>query len=185
MDGVLQQLPVEVGQRVNPGNKSRPRRRSDKTESADQDRGDAGERHSDQPEGLDRHAQRRRRPVTSFASIPRSSREPSRSTSRSMDELPKGARPDLSVDGTIELERLDNVVYVGRPAFGQDNSTVGIFKIVAGSSRSGSHAGETRPQLRQHDRNSERPSTRRPGHPFRHQRLGFPRTHPPRTNYPL
>jgi HlyD family secretion protein len=49
-------------------------------------------------------------------------------------ELPKGARPDLSVDGTIELERLDNVIYVGRPAFGQENNTVGIFKLVAGSS---------------------------------------------------
>jgi HlyD family secretion protein len=48
--------------------------------------------------------------------------------------LPKGARPDLSVDGTIELERLDNVIYVGRPAFGQENNTVGIFKLVAGSS---------------------------------------------------
>lgn len=44
-------------------------------------------------------------------------------------ELPKGSRPDLSVDGTIELERLDNVVYVGRPAFGQENSQVGIFKL--------------------------------------------------------
>jgi len=49
------------------------------------------------------------------------------------EELPKGARPDLSVDGTIELERLDNVVYVGRPAFGQENNTVGMFKLVAGS----------------------------------------------------
>ena len=49
-------------------------------------------------------------------------------------ELPRGARPDLSVDGTIELERLDNVVYVGRPAFGQENNTVGIFKLVAGTS---------------------------------------------------
>ena len=48
--------------------------------------------------------------------------------------LPKGARPDLSVDGTIELERLDNVVFVGRPAFGQENNTVGIFKLVAGTS---------------------------------------------------
>ena len=48
-------------------------------------------------------------------------------------ELPRGARPDLSVDGTIELERLDNVVYVGRPAFGQENNTVGIFKLVADS----------------------------------------------------
>jgi len=40
-----------------------------------------------------------------------------------------GARPDLSVDGTIELERLNDVVYVGRPAFGQERSTVGIFKL--------------------------------------------------------
>ncbi len=50
------------------------------------------------------------------------------------EELPKGARPDLSVDGTIELERLDNVVFVGRPAFGQENNTVGMFKLVPGSS---------------------------------------------------
>lgn len=49
-------------------------------------------------------------------------------------ELPKGARPDLSVDGTIELERLDDVVYVGRPAFGQEQSTVGIFKLIPDSS---------------------------------------------------
>ena len=46
-------------------------------------------------------------------------------------ELPKGARPDLSVDGTIELERLDNVLSVGRPAFGQEQSTVGLFKLDA------------------------------------------------------
>lgn len=44
-------------------------------------------------------------------------------------ELPRGARPDLSVDGTVQLERLDNVVYVGHPAFGQEKSTVGIFKL--------------------------------------------------------
>jgi RND family efflux transporter MFP subunit len=43
--------------------------------------------------------------------------------------LPKGARPDLSVEGTIEIENLRDVVYVGRPAFGQPNSTVGIFKL--------------------------------------------------------
>ena len=45
--------------------------------------------------------------------------------------LPAGARPDLSVDGTIRLELLDNVLYVGRPAFGQENSTVGLFKVGA------------------------------------------------------
>jgi len=33
------------------------------------------------------------------------------------------------VDGTVELERLDNVLYVGRPAFGQEQSTVGLFKL--------------------------------------------------------
>ncbi len=46
-------------------------------------------------------------------------------------ELPRGARPDLSVDGTIDLERLDNVLYVGRPAFGQENSTISLFKLDA------------------------------------------------------
>jgi len=45
--------------------------------------------------------------------------------------LPAGARPDLSVDGTIQLEKLENIVYVGRPAFGQENSTVTIFKVQA------------------------------------------------------
>ncbi len=43
--------------------------------------------------------------------------------------LPAGARPDLSVDGTIQLEKLDDVLYVGRPVFGQQDSTVQLFKI--------------------------------------------------------
>jgi HlyD family secretion protein len=43
--------------------------------------------------------------------------------------LPPSARPDLSVDGTIELERLENVLHMGRPAFGQGQQTVGIFKL--------------------------------------------------------
>lgn len=46
-------------------------------------------------------------------------------------ELPKGAVPDLSVDGTIELERLNDVLYMGRPAFGQEQSVVGLFKILS------------------------------------------------------
>jgi len=45
--------------------------------------------------------------------------------------LPNGARSDLSVDGTIQLEKLDNIINVGRPAFGQENSTVSIFKVLA------------------------------------------------------
>ncbi len=43
--------------------------------------------------------------------------------------LPQGARPDLSVDGTIDLDRMTNVVYVGRPAFGNENSTISLFKL--------------------------------------------------------
>ncbi len=43
--------------------------------------------------------------------------------------IPASARPDLSVDGTIELERLENVLYVGRPAFGQGQSTVSMFRV--------------------------------------------------------
>jgi multidrug resistance efflux pump len=46
-------------------------------------------------------------------------------------ELPRGARPDLSVDGTIELERLPDVVYVGRPADGSSEATVGLFVLDA------------------------------------------------------
>jgi HlyD family secretion protein len=43
--------------------------------------------------------------------------------------LPDGARPDLNVEGTIEIERLASVLYVGRPAFGQPGSSVGLFKL--------------------------------------------------------
>jgi HlyD family secretion protein len=44
--------------------------------------------------------------------------------------LPPGARPDLSVEGTVEIERLTDVLFVGRPVHGEANSTVGLFKIV-------------------------------------------------------
>ena len=45
--------------------------------------------------------------------------------------LPPGARPDLSVDGEVRLEELNNIIYVGRPAFGQENSSVSLFKVGA------------------------------------------------------
>jgi len=45
------------------------------------------------------------------------------------DSLPRGARPDLSVDGTIEIERLGQVLHVGRPTYGQANSTIGLFRL--------------------------------------------------------
>lgn len=47
-------------------------------------------------------------------------------------ELPQGARPDLSVEGVIEIERLDDVLFVGRPAYGNPGGSVGLFKLVEG-----------------------------------------------------
>lgn len=44
-------------------------------------------------------------------------------------DLPQGARQDMSVDGTITIERLQNIVQVGRPSYGQENGTVGMFKV--------------------------------------------------------
>jgi HlyD family secretion protein len=44
-------------------------------------------------------------------------------------ELPRGAVPDMSVDGTIQLERADDVLFVGRPAFGQEQSTITLFRL--------------------------------------------------------
>ncbi len=46
--------------------------------------------------------------------------------------LPQGARPDLSVDGTIDLDRMTDVLYVGRPAFGNENSTISLFRLSPG-----------------------------------------------------
>jgi len=47
------------------------------------------------------------------------------------EPLPRGAVPDLGVDGTIQLERFENVLYVMRPSLGQDDSTVGLFRVTA------------------------------------------------------
>jgi HlyD family secretion protein len=58
-------------------------------------------------------------------------------------ELPRGARPYLSVDGTIEIERLDDVLYVGRPAHGQQDSTIGLFRMTA----DGNHAERASVQI--------------------------------------
>lgn len=58
-------------------------------------------------------------------------------------ELPRGARPDLSVDGAIELERLDEVLFVGRPVFAQELSRTFLFKLAS----DGIHANRTEVQL--------------------------------------
>jgi multidrug resistance efflux pump len=46
--------------------------------------------------------------------------------------LPRGARPDLSVDGVVDIERLHDVVYVGRPAYGQADASIGMFRLEPG-----------------------------------------------------
>ena len=58
-------------------------------------------------------------------------------------ELPRGARPDLTVDGTIELERMDDILFVGRPVFGQEESVVSLFRVEA----NGTHASRMRVSL--------------------------------------
>ena len=55
-------------------------------------------------------------------------------------KLPRGARPDLTVDGTIELQRLNDIMFVGRPVFGQEDSVVSLFRLAA----DGTHATRTR-----------------------------------------
>ena len=47
--------------------------------------------------------------------------------------LPREARPDLGVDGTVELERIDDALYVGRPLYGQGDATVTLFKVQPGT----------------------------------------------------
>ena len=87
-------------------------------------------------------------------------------------ELPKGARPDLSVDGTIDLERLENVLYVGRPAFGQENSTISMFKLDPTGNGASPRAGEDRPRFGQPDSDRFRIEGRRHRDSVRHVALG-------------
>jgi HlyD family secretion protein len=129
-DGVLQQLPVEVGESVAPGTNlarvAEPKRlkaalKIPETQAKDIMIG--------QPAVID----------TRNGTIPgRVIRIDPASENGTVTvdvalggELPKGARPDLSVDGTIELERLDDVLYVGRPVQAQQESLVTLFRVDA------------------------------------------------------
>jgi HlyD family secretion protein len=132
-DGVLQQLPVKLvsGQAWRRTSPASPIRPSSRRRSRSRKRRRRTFRSTQK--AIDRYAERRgRRPRHR---VDPAVEQGTVTVDVAIDgDLPKGARPDLSVDGTIELERLDNVIYVGRPAFGQENNTVGIFKLVAGTS---------------------------------------------------
>jgi HlyD family secretion protein len=132
MAGVLQVLPVQIGQRVKPGDNlarvADPSKLKAQIKIAETQAKDIQPNQQaviDTRNGVVKGHVKRVDPAVEQGTV---------TVDVAFDEeLPKGARPDLSVDGTIELERLDNVVFVGRPAFGQENNTVGMFKLVAGS----------------------------------------------------
>jgi HlyD family secretion protein len=132
MSGVLQALPVQVGQRVKPGDNlarvADPSKLKAQIKIAETQAKDIQPNQQaviDTRNGVVKGHVKRIDPAVEQGTV---------TVDVAFDEeLPKGARPDLSVDGTIELERLDNVVFVGRPAFGQENNTVRMFKLVAGS----------------------------------------------------
>jgi HlyD family secretion protein len=133
MAGVLQQLPVQVGQRVKIGDNlarvADPTKLKAQVKIAETQAKDIqGNQQAtiDTRNGIVKGHVTRVDPAVEQGTV---------TVDIAFDEaMPKGARPDLSVDGTIELERLEDVVYVGRPAFGTENNTVGIFKLVSGSS---------------------------------------------------
>jgi len=133
MSGVLQQLPVQIGQRVKVGDNlarvADPTKLKAQVKIAETQAKDIQINQQaviDTRNGTVKGHVTRVDPAVEQGTV---------TVDVAFDEvLPKGARPDLSVDGTIELERLDNVVYVGRPAFGQENNTVGMFKLVGSSS---------------------------------------------------
>jgi len=133
MNGVLQQMPVDVGQRVKIGDNlarvADPTKLKAEIKIAETQAKDIqiGEKATiDTRNGVVTGHVTRVDPAVEQGTV--------KVDAQIDGELPRGARPDLTIDGTIELERLDDVIYVGRPAFGQENNTVSIFKLVSGSS---------------------------------------------------
>jgi HlyD family secretion protein len=126
--GVLQQVPVEVGQRVGPGqNLARvadPERlkaelKVPETQAKDVEVGLPAE--IDTRFGVVTGTVSRKDPAATNGTV---------TVDVSLTgALPRGAVPDLSVDGTVQLEHLENVLYVGRPSLGQEDSTVGLFRV--------------------------------------------------------
>jgi len=130
LDGMLQLVPVEVGQQVAPGtnlarvaNPSRLKAEIKIAETQTKDIQLGQKAEVDTRIGI---VQGR------VARIDPSVQNGTRTVDVTLiGDLPRGAVPDLSVDGTIELERLNDVLFMGRPAFGQDQSVVGLFKMTS------------------------------------------------------
>jgi len=139
IDGVLVELPLQVGQRVTPGamlakvvqpNHLIAELKIHETQARDVQIGQAAS--IDTHSGLVAGTVMRVDPGVQNGTVT--------VDVRLTADLPKGARPDLSVEGTIDLERLDNVLFVGRPAFGQESTTISLFRMDAsGRSASRTH----------------------------------------------
>jgi HlyD family secretion protein len=126
--GVLQELPVQVGQQVAPGvtiaKVAEPTRLKAQLKIAETQAKDV---QIGQPASIDT---RNGLVAGKVARIDPAVQNGTVTVDVTLEgELPVGARPDLSVDGTIELDRLKDVLYVGRPAFGQEKSLVGLFRV--------------------------------------------------------
>lgn len=129
LGGVLQQIPVEVGQRVTPGvnlaRVAQPEHLKAELRIAETQAKDVeiGQRASiDTRNGVIEGRVMRIDPAVQEGTVT--------VDVELLGELPRGARPDLSVDGTVEIERLENVLYVGRPAYGQSETTIGLFRLL-------------------------------------------------------
>jgi HlyD family secretion protein len=126
--GVLQQVPVEVGQQVAPGqnlarvadpSRLKAELKIAETQAKDIDVGQPAQ--IDTRNGVIAGVVSRKDPAAANGTV---------TVDVTLTEaLLPGAVPDLSVDGTIQLEHLTNVLFVGRPAFGQDQSTIGMFRL--------------------------------------------------------
>ena len=131
IDGVLQQVPVEVGQRVSPGTNlarvAQPGRLKAVVKIAETQARDVqpGQKATvDTRNGVMPAHVARVDPAVLNGTV---------TVDLALEgALPKGARPDLSVDGTIELERLDDVLFVGRPAQAQPDALVTLFRLGEG-----------------------------------------------------
>jgi HlyD family secretion protein len=128
IEGVLQDLPVEVGQQVAPGTnlarvaqptKLKAEIRIAETQAKDVQIGQKAT--VDTRNGVIDGRVSRIDPAATNGTVT--------IDVELLGELPKGARPDLTVDGTVELERLEDVLFVGRPAQGQSNSLIGLFRL--------------------------------------------------------
>jgi HlyD family secretion protein len=128
LDGILQQVPVEVGQRVTPGTNlarvAQPEKLKAVVKVAETQARDVqlGQKASvDTRNGVIAAHVSRVDPAVQNGTV---------TVDLALDgELPKGARPDLSVDGTIEIERLQDVLFVGRPAQAQPDALVTLFRL--------------------------------------------------------